>query len=98
MIRLVKVTGQSLSPEYRSGEYVLISALPIRLGWLKIGDVIVFRQPAYGTLIKKIQRLALDQDEIYVIGNHSASVDSRIFGPIRREQVLGKVIWHLKKT
>ena len=64
----------------------------------KMGDLLVFRHPVYGTMIKRVERVDLEKDEIFVIGSHPQSVDSRQFGPIPKGWVTGKVLWHIAKT
>lgn len=97
MLRLLKVTGTSLVPAYRDGDFVLTSKIPILLRRLHPGDALAFRHEIYGTLIKLVQRVDLDRDEIEVVGLHEHSVDSRRFGPIHRRDVIGKVVWHIPK-
>lgn len=96
MFRLLKVTGDSLAPEYREGDFVLVSKIPFYLVPPSPGDVIAFRQPGYGLLIKRIQNISPDGG-FNVIGNHPESIDSRVFGTVRRKDILGKVIWHIRK-
>jgi signal peptidase I len=96
MFRLLKVTGDSLAPEYREGDFVLVSKIPFYLVPPSPGDVIAFRQPGYGLLIKRIQNISPDGG-LNVIGNHPESIDSRVFGTVRRKDILGKVIWHIRK-
>ena len=97
MLKLFKVSGDSLLPTYRQGDFVLASKIPYLFGTVQRGDVIVFRHRAYGPLIKTVASVAPEADEIRVIGTHDHSVDSREFGAIRRGDILGKVIWHIKK-
>ena len=97
MLRLLKVSGSSLLPEYRDGDFVLVSKIPYLFGAIKPGDVIAFRHQRYATLIKQVHSVAPERDEIYVIGTHEHSLDSRQFGPIGRKDVLGKTIWHIRK-
>ena len=97
MLRLLKVSGISLYPDYQDGDYVLTSRIPIHFRSLHPGDVIAFRHETYGTLIKIVQHLDHDRDEIYVIGLREDSVDSRRFGPVAHGDVIGKVIWHIRK-
>jgi nickel-type superoxide dismutase maturation protease len=92
MFKFIKVTGSSLYPDYREGDYVMVITLPFFS--FKTGDAVVFRHPTYGTMIKKIDRI--DPTGIHVIGNHPDSVDSRRFGPLRREDLVGRVIWHIR--
>jgi nickel-type superoxide dismutase maturation protease len=97
MFRMIKVTGESLSPLFHEGDYVFITTIPFVVNRVKTGDTILFRHPAYGTLIKQVERVDAEQDSLSVIGTHPNSVDSRRFGPIRREDVIGKVLWHFPK-
>ena len=96
MLRLLKIRGDSMAPEYSQGDFVLVSKIPFFLARPSPGDVIAFRQPGYGLYIKRIQNVTLD-DGVNVIGSHPESVDSRVFGPVRRKDIVGKVIWHIKK-
>ncbi len=98
MIQIIKVTGESLSPLFQEGDYVLVVKIPVLLRYLQSGNVIVFRHPYYGVMIKRIESINPDTDEIYVIGSHPESTDSRDFGPIQRKDVVGKVIWHIKSN
>jgi phage repressor protein C with HTH and peptisase S24 domain len=93
MIKFIKVTGDSLSPAYKEGDYVMLITVPFLS--FKRGDTIVFRHTQYGTMIKNID--SIDSDKIFVVGTHPLSIDSRQFGPIQRGDVVGKVIWHIKK-
>lgn len=95
MLQLLKVTGESLSPFFQTGDYVLVIKPPL-LRSLRAGDILVFHQAGYGTLIKRLEHLSPDGEQLYVLGTHPESADSRQFGPVRRKDVIGKVVWHLK--
>lgn len=97
MLRLIKVSGNSLSPQYGEGDFVLVIKIPLLFNLLKQGDTIVFNHPNYGILIKKVDNIDKERRKIFVIGSHAFSVDSREFGPIGREALIGKVIWHVRK-
>jgi signal peptidase I len=97
VFRLLKVRGHSLYPDFRDGDYVLAAGVPFPSGKIRAGDVIVFRQPGFGTLIKRVHRV-LDAGQAYdVRGTQVESTDSRNFGPVSREYISGKVIWHLRQ-
>ncbi len=97
MLKLLKVRGDSLSPLFQEGDFVLIAKMPLFFASLKPGDVVVFRRPESGFMIKIVESVNLARDEIYVIGTSEYSVDSRRFGAIHRRDLLGKVIWHIQK-
>jgi signal peptidase I len=97
MLQILKVAGESLAPEYREGDFVLIAKIPFLLNRLEDGDIVAFRHPVYGLMIKKIAALEPKRDEIFVVGTHESSIDSRHFGTIRRADLVGKVIWHIRQ-
>ncbi len=96
MLRLLKISGESLAPEFQGGDFVFISKIPFLFSSPAKGDVIAFRQPGYGLLIKRIEAV-LPDGSLGVRGTQPDSVDSRVFGPVRRESILGKVIWHIRR-
>jgi nickel-type superoxide dismutase maturation protease len=97
MIQILKVTGESLSPLFLEGDFVVVSKIPFVLRKIKAGDIVVFQHPVYGTMIKKVEHISPDGAEIFVVGTHPESTDSRQFGPLRRRQLIGKVVWHIGK-
>jgi signal peptidase I len=97
MLRLLKISGPSLAPEFRDGEFVVAVKFPFRFRPPRLGSVIVFRQPAYGLLIKRVTAIDPARREFQVAGNQPASVDSTVFGPVPFEHYLGTVVWHLRR-
>ncbi len=96
MLRLLKVRGHSLYPDYKQGDYVLAASSPFPSGKISADDVIVIQQPGYGLLIKRVQQVLGDGRSFDVRGTQIDSTDSRNFGPVQREHVMGKVIWHIR--
>ncbi|HOE70525.1 MAG TPA: S26 family signal peptidase [Brevefilum sp.] len=96
MVRLLKVRGSSLWPDFREGDYVLAADVPFPAGKIKTGDVIVFQQPGYGTLLKRVHRVLEGGQFFEVRGTQIASTDSRNFGAVPRKRVHSKVIWHIR--
>jgi nickel-type superoxide dismutase maturation protease len=97
MLRIIKVSGDSLSPTIREGDFVLVSKIPFLLNSPRAGDVIVFNHPIYGTLIKRIDQALQGGASFFVLGSDEFSVDSRQFGPIGKDTLIGKVIWHIRR-
>lgn len=97
MCRLLKIHGDSLFPDYQEGDFVLVSKIPFLVFAPRPGQVIAFHLPPYGTLIKRIDQVFENGDAYFVIGTHPHSVDSRQFGLVRRESIIGQVIWHIPK-
>jgi len=96
MLKLIKVTGSSLAPEYQEGDFVLVTRIPFLMKRLKKDDVVVFNHPLYGLFIKRIGSMTGDGGEVFVVGSHENSLDSRQFGTVQRGSLLGKVIYHSK--
>lgn len=95
MLRLLKVTGHSLTPKYQEGDFVLISKIPFLFHAPQPGDIVAFHHPLYGTMIKQVTQTDPQAQSLVVTGTHPDSIDSRHFGPISRRSLLGKVIWHI---
>jgi signal peptidase I len=96
--KLLKVSGGSMLPQYKDGDFVLVSRIPVLLGWLAPGNVIVFESKDFGAMIKIVDSLSSDGKEMTVKGAHPLSVDSHTIGTVRKEDVTGKVIWHFRKA
>lgn len=97
IFQFLKITGSSLYPLYRDGDFVIVSKIPILYEGIRPGDTIVFQHPHLGRLIKLVDRLEAGGRSIFVVGLDAESVDSRSFGAIPRRMVLGKVVWHIPK-
>ena len=95
-MKILKISGRSLEPGYHDGDYVLVSKIPLLWRGARRGDVVAFRKPPYGLLIKRVEYLT-PSGELFVLGTHAASVDSLQFGPVRQQDILGKVIGHMKR-
>ena len=80
-----------MTPEYQDGDFVLIR----RVSQPKVGDVIVFHNQLYGTLIKRVEKIT--EQGIYVLGTGVHSLDSRRLGPVNPDKVFGKVIGHIER-
>ena len=97
MLRFLKVTGDSLYPLIREGDFVLVSKIPFLFGAVRQGDIVAFSHPELGTLIKRVDWVSADRQQFFVVGTNEWSVDSRQFGPVERKTMLGKIIWHIRK-
>ena len=97
MFKIQKVTGDSMSPDFQEGDFVVLTTLPFILKRIKIGDIIIFEHKLYGTLIKRIASFDPETAEAYVEGTNPEGLDSRRLGTIRREAIGGKVIAHFSK-
>ena len=81
-------------PYARDGDFAVATRIFFNI---KEGDVLVFRSPSDGTiLIKRVKRLEKDEDGpgLFMEGdNRMRSTDSNRFGTVKREAVIGKVVF-----
>ena len=96
MLKIIKVTGESLSPFYLPGDYVLIGNCPRLLSKITEGDTIVFSHSTYGLLIKEVSGVNQQLRHYIIKGSHPLSIDSGKLGPISFSEIHGKVILHFK--
>ena len=129
-VRLPQVSGLSMEPHIRSGEYVVINTFAYRIGAPRRDDIVAFRHEGdpRAIFIKRVigvpgdrvgirrGRVYLNAHElaepyvvhgddrtfpdvtvpdgsVYVLGdNRAESEDSRIFGPVRDDRLIGRAV------
>ncbi|MBI1979065.1 MAG: nickel-type superoxide dismutase maturation protease [Candidatus Aenigmarchaeota archaeon] len=94
-----KIEDKSMEPEFRPGDYVLVNRLIYFLRNPSKGEVVVLKHPKEKNrfIIKRIS-LITNSHECYVVGdNKDFSQDSRHFGPVKKNSIIGKVWIHLKR-
>lgn len=87
-----RVEGESMAPALSPGERVFVHKTAYRRHDPEPGDLVVLRDPRdhERLLLKRID--ARDGEGWLVLGdNAAASTDSRDFGPVARELIIGKV-------
>lgn len=87
-----KVSGHSMEPTIRNGQEILISSLPYLIFRIKVGDIIAFNN--LGKLIVKRVK-SINRGKFLVEGDNKT--DSKEFGWIEKDRIMGKVIYILKK-
>jgi len=97
MLKIIKVTGNSLSPFFLPGDYVLVSTFRSGHKNLQSGSVVVFQHSKFGRLIKRIHTNYPNAKNLKVIGNHKNSISSHKLGLIPYSDLIGKVILHIKQ-
>lgn len=84
------ISGNSMLPTYKPREQVLSFNWYYFFKNPQKGDVIVFKKDGR-YLVKRIQKI-LGQDVFVEGDNQAESTDSREFGPIKRSQIIGKIV------
>ena len=104
--RLLRVYGHSMSPALNPGELVLVREGEYDVREPRRGEMAAARPAALGgrTFVKRITGLPLERVEVegrtwalgpgefFVMGDRTDhSMDSRIFGPVTRRELMGPV-------
>jgi len=89
MIEILKVKGKSMLPFAKNGDFVLV----LKFLKAKKGRVVLARDPRDKRLIMKRVE-SVKRDRIFLLGdNKPGSTDSRHFGPVSKNDILGTVFW-----
>ena len=97
MLKIIKVTGNSLSPFFLPGDYVLVSTYRPGYKNLQVGTVVVFHHSEFGRLIKRVHTNYPETKNLKVTGSHENSISSRKLGLIPYSDLIGKVIFHINQ-
>ena len=96
MISYFKVKGQSMEPLCKEGDFVLLDTLSYLIFRPQSGDIVVLSHPQEDRLILKYvmrEKVTEHRSFYWVEGlNKEGSSDSRSFGWVSREAVLGKAL------
>ncbi|MEO1429566.1 MAG: nickel-type superoxide dismutase maturation protease [Cyanobacteria bacterium J06633_8] len=92
MQKRMRVSGSSMLPELQPGEEILYNPKAYRRKLPQVGDIVVARHPYQPIQIIKRVAVVLADGSCFLIGdNTSSSTDSRSYGPIPLNKILGKV-------
>ncbi len=92
ILGLRRITGASMMPTYVEGQIVLVTSLLTPC----VGQVVVARLIGV-EVIKRVRSITIE-GKFYLEGdNHLESVDSREYGAIPRDQIIGVVIYPRRK-
>ena len=110
IFKAVAVRGESMSPNYNDGDWLLFRLLPAKSKAKSkanelVGKVVLIqRESEFGTdflQVKRVTQVHNDNDEarIWVEGdNKSASTDSRNWGALDSDEVIGKLILRYRRA
>jgi nickel-type superoxide dismutase maturation protease len=89
-----RVTGTSMAPLLQPGDEVLVDPRAYKQVVPRVGDVVVSRHPyrVDVRLVKRITAIFEDGRCLLAGDNPSDSTDSRSFGAVAPQQILGRVI------
>jgi nickel-type superoxide dismutase maturation protease len=85
-----KIIGHSMLPKIKDGQLVLVSEIPYWFKKPQVNDIVAFKENHGQVLIKRISEIR--NGKYFVKGdNRGDSLDSRSFGVISRDKIIGKV-------
>ena len=110
--KAVEVRGDSMSPNFNDGDWLLFRLLPAKsksdklVGKLVGKVVLIQRQSQVGTDFLQVKRVVKvnesnesNQTKFWVEGdNKSASTDSRSWGALDSSEVIGKLIFRYRRA
>lgn len=88
MFSRFKVSGHSMMPAIKPGQEILVSSLPYLIFNPKKGDIIAFKVGSK-FVVKRIKQAGNGK---FLVGGDNRQ-DSREFGWVERERIIGKVIY-----
>jgi signal peptidase I len=98
----VKVSGGSMLPAYRDGDWLFVSWIDGAAGLAAVGKsivgkvVVVEREERPGIfLVKRVQKF--HSDKYWVEGDGNESTDSRSWGWIAAQEIVGVVLFRYKR-
>ena len=101
-----QVSGESMESTLFDGQWLVVNLLEYVARAPSKGDIVIvsLEQGTELELVKRIagipgdvvkvngQEVLLGKEDYYLLGDNSAhSTDSRVFGPVKRKQILGRV-------
>ena len=103
--KAVEVRGDSMSPNFNDGDWLLFRLLPAKSksGKLVGKVVLIQRQSQVGTDFLQVKRVVkvdeTNETKFWVEGdNKSASTDSRSWGALDSSEVIGKLIFRYRRA
>ena len=100
--RLLRVTGDSMAPTLAAGEVVMLDPNAYHKRNPREDEIVVARHPRQAELriVKRVAAVFESDTEgvqlVLASDNAAAGADSRVFGPVAVDLVLGQVISRLR--
>ncbi|BFM08449.1 S24/S26 family peptidase [Halioxenophilus aromaticivorans] len=83
------MTGESMLPSFRDGDYVLLWCWPKRF---RVGQCVVVDHPDFGIIIKRVKQVNADLSLVLHGDNAKHSTNSERLGRLEKNAVVGLVI------
>lgn len=95
---LIRVTGDSMRPTLSSGDMVLVNPSAYNNATPQVGDMVLARHPYQRdlTIIKRVAEVTAEGRFVLHSDNPKGGTDSRAFGTLAPERIIGKVTSRVK--
>jgi len=95
---LIRVTGDSMRPTLSSGDMVLVNPSAYNDKTPRVGDIVLARHPYQRdlTIIKRVAEVTAEGRIVLHSDNPNGGTDSRSFGTLALERIIGKVTSRVK--
>jgi nickel-type superoxide dismutase maturation protease len=93
LFKIYRVRGKSMLPLLHEGDFVFL------LPWLnkpKSGKLVVVNHERFGTIIKRVKRIESD-GSFWLCSDHRKGVQMRDMGCISPNNLLGRIVFSVKK-
>jgi len=90
-----EVQGASMSPALLPGDFIMVDRMAYRGRMPRPGEIVLAPDPRQRErlLVKRVERVDI-HGSVWLLGDNSEeSTDSRQFGAVPREDVVGRVRW-----
>ncbi len=90
----VVVSGVSMAPTLFPGDQLLV----VRTRHARAGDLVVIRDPREPSreVVKRVARVTEDGDLVVAGDNAEMSTDSRTYGAVPRDLLVGRAVYHVR--
>jgi nickel-type superoxide dismutase maturation protease len=89
-----RIQEESMTPKYNPNDLILVNKIAYQFKNPRIGDEIAFKRPGGKVYFKKITKIK--SKGYFVEGlNKKQSIDSRHFGLVKKEDIIGKVLYKI---
>ena len=94
-LRMIAIEGDSMSPTIKNGDLKWVDYSKNTLEILKIGDIVLFRNPfGKNLIVKRINNIDIEKG-FWMKGDNKnilESTDSETFGHVKSQNIKGKVL------
>lgn len=94
MFRVIKVKGQSMLPDIRHGDYLIIRTFYKKI---RIDSIVVIAHQKYGVIVKKVCQI-LDNGDCLVTSTNPQGISSEEIGHISIQQIIGIKVFHVGQS